>query len=318
MDTALFVSLLSITIAAGTSLVFATVGEIITERAGILNLGVEGMMIMGAVTAFAAAFHTGNAWAGVAIAMLVGGLLASIHALLTITLRADQVVSGLALTLFGSGLASFLGQRLGPEGAPLVGLTGPRFNEVLLPGLSQLPVIGPALFHRDLLVYLMYLVVILSWYFLYKTRAGLHLRAVGENPQTVDAMGVDVAGLRYFYTVIGGMLVGLGGAHLSLAYIPGWTENMTGGRGWIAIALVIFATWNPARAIIGALLFGGVNAVQFRLQAAGTTIPASLLNMLPYLLTILVLILITWWETFGRRVGAPAALGLPYMREERT
>ncbi len=318
MDTALFVSLLSITIAAGTSLVFATVGEIITERAGILNLGVEGMMIMGAVTAFAAAFHTGNAWAGVATAVLVGGLLASIHALLTITLRADQVVSGLALTLFGSGLASFLGQRLGPEGAPLVGLTGPRFNEVLLPGLSQLPVIGPALFHRDLLVYLMYLVVILSWYFLYKTRAGLHLRAVGENPQTVDAMGVDVAGLRYFYTIIGGMLVGLGGAHLSLAYIPGWTENMTGGRGWIAIALVIFATWNPARAIIGALLFGGVNAVQFRLQAAGTTIPASLLNMLPYLLTILVLILITWWETFGRRVGAPAALGLPYMREERT
>jgi len=318
MDTALFVSLLSITIAAGTSLVFATVGEIITERAGILNLGVEGMMIMGAVTAFAAAFHTGNAWAGVATAVLVGGLLASIHALLTITLRADQVVSGLALTLFGAGLASFLGQRLGPVGAPLVGLTGPRFNEVLLPGLSQLPVIGPALFHRDLLVYLMYLVVIASWYFLYKTRAGLHLRAVGENPQTVDAMGVDVTGLRYLYTIIGGMLVGLGGAHLSLAYIPGWTENMTGGRGWIAIALVIFATWNPARAIIGALLFGGVNAVQFRLQAAGTTIPASLLNMLPYLLTILVLILITWWETFGRRVGAPAALGLPYMREERT
>lgn len=318
MDTALFVSLLSITIAAGTSLVFATVGEIITERAGILNLGVEGMLIMGAVTAFAAAYHMGNAWAGVATAMLVGGVLASIHALLTITLRADQVVSGLALTLFGSGLASFLGQRLGPAGAPLVGLTGPRFNEVILPGLSQLPLVGPALFQRDLLVYLMYLVVISSWYFLYKTRAGLHLRAVGENPQTVDAMGVDVTGLRYLYTIIGGMLVGLGGAHLSLAYIPGWTENMTGGRGWIAIALVIFATWNPARAIVGALLFGGVNAVQFRLQAAGTTIPASLLNMLPYLLTILVLILITWWETFGRRVGAPAALGLPYMREERT
>ncbi|MCE7985722.1 MAG: ABC transporter permease [Caldilinea sp. CFX5] len=318
MDTALFVSLLSITIAAGTSLVFATIGEIITERAGILNLGVEGMMIMGAVTAFAAAFHSGNAWVGVFTAVLVGGVLASIHALLTITLRADQVVSGLALTLFGSGLASFLGQRLGPDGAPLVGLTGPRFNEVLLPGLSQLPVVGPALFHRDLLVYLMYLALVVSWYFLYKTRAGLHLRAVGENPQTVDAMGVDVAGLRYLYTIIGGMLVGLGGAHLSLAYIPGWTENMTGGRGWIAIALVIFATWNPARAIVGALLFGGVNAVQFRLQAAGTTIPASLLNMLPYLLTIIVLILITWWETFGRRVGAPAALGLPYMREERT
>lgn len=318
MDTALFVSLLSITIAAGTSLVFATLGEILTERAGILNLGVEGMMIIGAVTAFAAAFHTGSAWAGVLTAVLVGGVLALIHAFLTITLRADQVVSGLALTLFGAGLASFLGQRLGPDGGPLVGLIGPRFHEILLPGLSQLPVVGPALFNQDLLVYLMYIFVLLSWYFLYKTRAGLHLRAVGENPQTADAMGLNVAGLRYLYTMIGGMLVGLGGAHLSLAYIPGWTENMTGGRGWIVIALVIFATWDPARAVIGALLFGGVNAVQFRLQAAGTTIPASLLNMLPYLLTILVLILITWWETFSRRVGAPAALGLPYMREERT
>jgi simple sugar transport system permease protein len=163
----------------------------------------------------------------------------------------------------------------------------------------------------------MYIFVPLAWYFLYKTRPGLHLRAVGESPQSADAMGVNVIALRYLYTVAGGMLVGLGGAHLSLAYTPGWTENLTGGRGWIAIALVIFATWDPARAVVGALLFGGVNAVQFRLQAAGTTIPAAFLNMLPYAFTIIVLVLITWWEAFRKRVGAPAALGLPYMREER-
>jgi ABC-type uncharacterized transport system permease subunit len=317
MDIALFVSILTIAIRAGTSLVYATVGEIITERAGILNLGVEGMMIMGAVTAFAAAFHTGHAWAGVATAIVVGGLLALVHAFLTITLRADQTVSGLALTIFGTGLASFLGQRLGPGGTPLVGQVGPRFGKIPIPILADLPLVGPSIFNQDILVYIMYLFVPLAWYFLYKTRPGLHLRAIGESPQTADAMGVNVFGLRYLYTVVGGMLVGLGGAHLSLAYTPGWTENLTGGRGWIAIALVIFATWDPARAVLGALLFGGVNAVQFRLQAAGTTIPAAFLNMMPYAFTVLVLVLITWWEAFRKRVGAPAALGLPYMREER-
>ncbi len=317
MELAVFVSILSIAVAAGTSLVYATIGEIITERAGILNLGVEGMMIMGAVTAFAAAFHTGNAWLGVLTAILVGGAMALIHAFLTITLRADPVVSGLALTRFGAGLASFLGQQLGPGGEPLVGRVGPRFVKVALPGLVDIPVLGPALFNQDLLVYIMYLFVPVSWYFLYKTRPGLHLRAVGESPQTADAMGVNVFALRYLYTVVGGMLVGLGGAHLSLAYTPGWTENLTGGRGWIVIALVIFATWDPTRAVVGALLFGGVNAIQFRLQAAGTTIPAAFLNMLPYAFTIIVLVVITWWEAFRKRVGAPAALGLPYMREER-
>jgi simple sugar transport system permease protein len=163
----------------------------------------------------------------------------------------------------------------------------------------------------------MYLFVPVSWYFLYKTRPGLHLRAVGESPQTADAMGINVFALRYLYTAVGGMLVGLGGAHLSLSYTPGWTENLTGGRGWIVIALVIFATWDPLRAVVGALLFGGVNAIQFRLQAAGTTIPAAFLNMLPYAFTIIVLVVITWWEAFRKRIGAPAALGLPYMREER-
>jgi simple sugar transport system permease protein len=317
MDLALFVSILTIAIRAGTSLVYATIGEIITERAGILNLGVEGMMIMGAVTAFAAAFHTGSLLIGVATAMVVGGLMGLIHAFLTVSLRADQTVSGLALTIFGSGLASFLGQRLGPGGIPLVGQVGPRFGKVSIPGLANLPIVGTSIFNQDVLVYVMYIFVPVAWYILYKTRPGLHLRAIGESPQTADAMGVDVLASRYLYTIAGGMLVGLGGAHLSLAYTPGWTENLTGGRGWIAIALVIFATWDPVRAVVGALLFGGVNAVQFRLQAAGTTIPAAFLNMLPYAFTVIVLVLITWWEAFRKRVGAPAALGLPYMREER-
>lgn len=317
MDLNLLVSILTVTIQAGTSLVFAATGEIFTERAGILNLGLEGIMIMGAVTGFAAAFHAESLVVALLVAMLVGGFLASIHAFLTVSMRTDQVVTGLALTIFGSGLASFLGQRLGPGGKPLVGEVGPKFTKVALPVLSEIPYLGEALFRQDPMVYAMYLLVPLAWYYIYKTRPGLHLRAVGENPATADAMGVNVTRTRYLYTILGGMLIGLGGAHLSLAYTPGWTENLTGGRGWIAIALVIFATWDPLRALVGAVLFGGVNAVQFRLQAAGTTIPAAFLGMLPYLLTILVLIAITWWEAFSKRVGAPAALGLPYVREER-
>ncbi|MCD6555365.1 MAG: ABC transporter permease [Anaerolineae bacterium] len=317
LEQGLWISILAITIRAGTSLLYATIGEIFTERSGILNLGVEGMMIMGAVCGFAAAFHTGNVWAGVVTAIIVGGLLALIHAFLTITLRADQTVSGLALTIFGSGLASFLGQKLGPGGRPLVGMIGPKFEKLALPGLSTLPIIGRPLFQQDVLTYALYLLVPLAWFYLHKTRPGLHLRAVGERPQTADAMGVSVAGIRYLYTILGGMLVGLGGAHLSLAYTPGWTENLTAGRGWIAIALVIFSTWDPVRAVLGAVLFGGINAVQFRLQAVGTTIPAPFLGMMPYAFTILVLVIITWWEAFSKRVGAPAALGLPYVREER-
>jgi ABC-type uncharacterized transport system permease subunit len=317
MDIDLLVSILTVTIQAGTSLVYATVGEIFTERSGILNLGLEGMLIMGAVTAFAGVFHSQSLIVGLLVAMLVAASMAAIHAFLTVTLRTDQVVTGLALTLFGTGLASFLGQRLGPQGRPLVGEVGPKFTKVAIPLLSDIPYIGQALFNQDPMVYGMYLLVPLASYYIYRTRPGLHLRAVGESPATADAMGVSVTGTRYAYTILGGALIGLGGAHLSLAYTPGWTENLTGGRGWIAIALVIFATWDPLRAVVGAVLFGGVNAVQFRLQAAGTTIPPAFLGMLPYLLTILVLVLITWWEAFSKRVGAPAALGLPYVREER-
>lgn len=315
---ALLTSILTITLRAGSSLIYATVGETYTERSGILNLGVEGMMLTSAVAAFATAYYSESVWLGLLVAALAGGAMASIHAFLTVTMRANQVVSGLSITLFGTGLASFLGERLGPpsNNNNLVGLVGPRFTPLLIPGLSDLPLIG-ALFKQDILTYALYLLVPLAWYYLYRTRNGLNLRAVGENPQTADAMGINVIRTRYVYTILGGMLVGLGGGHLSLAYAPGWAENITGGRGWIVIALVIFAMWNPARAVLGAILFGGINAVQFRLQAGGTTIPSAYLNMMPYLATIVVLVAITWWETLSHRIGAPAALGQPYMREEK-
>ena len=250
MDLELITSILAIAIAAGTSLIYGTIGEIFTERSGILNLGVEGTMILGAVIAFAAAYHTDNAWVGVTAAMLAGGLLGLTHAFLTISLRAEQVVTGLAITLAGTGLASFLGEKLGPDGGPLVGLIGPKFQDKAIPVLSSIPVIGPALFDQDILVYLMYILVIVSAFYLYKTRPGLHLRAVGESPQTADAMGVSVFGTRYLYTLIGGMLMGVAGAYLSLSYTPGWTENLTGGRGWIVIALVIFATYHDMGLIL--------------------------------------------------------------------
>jgi len=314
----LFTSILAITLRAGTSLVYATLGEIYTENSGILNLGLEGIMILSAVTGFATAYYSDSVLLGFLIAMLVGAILATIHAFLSVTMRANQVVSGLSITLFGTGLASYLGQRLGPESNNfyLAGLVGPKLQTISIPLLSEIPIIG-SLFNQDILTYIIYLLVPIAWFYLYKTRNGLNLRSVGEDPQTADAMGINVAKTRYLYTILGGVLVGLGGAHLSLSYTPGWSENLTGGRGWIVIALVIFAMWNPGRAFLGALLFGGINAVQFRLQAAGTNIPASFLNMLPYIMTVVVLVIMTWWEALSKRLGAPSALSVPYMREDK-
>jgi len=314
----LFSSILAITLRAGTSLVYATLGEIYTENSGVLNLGLEGMMLLSAVGGFATAYYSNSVWLGFLVAIMVGGLLAAIHAFLCVTMRANQVVSGLSITLFGSGLASYLGQRLGPASNNhyLAGLNGPKLQAISIPILSEIPIIG-AMFNQDLLTYGIYLLVPLAWFYLYRTSNGLNLRSVGENPQTADAMGINVTRTRYLYTIFGGMLVGLGGAHLSLSYTPGWSENITGGRGWIVIALVIFAMWNPGRAFLGALLFGGINAVQFRLQASGTNIPAPFLNMLPYIMTVVVLVVMTYWEALRKRIGAPAALGTAYIREDK-
>lgn len=303
------VFIVKVTISSSMAVLYATIGEIFTERSGVLNLGVEGMMLMGAVTAVTAVLSSGSLWIGVAAAMLIGGAFALFHGFFCITLRVNQVVSGLALTLFSIGLSNFLGR-------PLIGKVALQFETVSLHPLNGIPYIGPIFFDHTPLVYPAYILVPLAAYLLYKTKFGLSLRAVGENPVAADTVGINVYALRYVFTFFGGALAGLGGAYLSLAYTPGWKEQMTCGQGWVAIALVIFAMWDPIRGAIGALLFGFINAVQFYCQAAGVTlIPGYILRMLPYLFTIAVLVLITRWETARKRLGMPQALGLPFERE---
>lgn len=309
MISIMWVDFLAATVQAGTPLLLAASGEMMTERSGIMNLGVEGMMLMGAVSGFLVTVVSGNHWWGVAAALAAGGLLALIHAFITITLRGTQVVSGLALAIFGSGLSAFLGKNY-------IGLPLPdRFDVISVPGLARVPVIGPILFQQDALVYISFILVVVLYLVLYKSSWGLAQRAVGDDPATADATGINVARMRYVNTIIGGALAGLGGAYLSLAFAPAWIENMTAGRGWIALALVMFGLWNPWRVMLGAYLFGGVEALTFRLQTAGVTISPLLLQMLPYLLTIAVLVAAV--RRKGEEAAPPAALGLPYHREER-
>jgi simple sugar transport system permease protein len=304
------VAVLATAVVAGTPILYAALGEIVCERAGILNLGVEGMMLVGAVTGFIAALSTGNPWAGVLMALLAGGAMASIHAFLTVSLKANQVVSGLALTLFGTGLSAYIGKAY-------IGMPLPNpFRPVEVPVLSEIPFLGAILFRNDPLVYLSFLLVPLLWFLLFGTRAGLNMRAVGENPAAADSLGVNVFATRYMYVIIGGMLAGIGGAYLSLTYVPAWMENMVAGRGWIAVALVIFATWNPVNALIGSYIFGGIHALGFRLQTLDVSVSPYFLKMLPYLFTIAVLIFVTRKNNLNR-IGAPKALGLAYDREER-
>ncbi|MCR4425546.1 MAG: ABC transporter permease [Firmicutes bacterium] len=308
MNDSMLVAILAAAISSGTPILYAALGELICERSGVLNLGVEGMMLVGAVSGFLAAVRTGNLALGVLAALVAGGAMALIHAFMTISLKVNQVVSGLALTLFGTGVSGYLGKSV--IGVPL----SVTFRAVSIPVLSSIPVVGPILFRHDLLVYVSYVLIPLAWFWLYRTRQGLHLRAVGESPETADALGVNVFAIRYVYVVLGGMLAGLGGAYLSMASAPSWIENMTAGRGWIAVALVIFAVWNPIRAMAGAYLFGGVDALGFRIQTLGVTVSSFFLKMLPYIFTVLVLIVVTA-RARGRRTGAPEALGTPYERE---
>ena len=301
------VRLLAATLAMGTPVVFAALGEILAESSGVLNLGVEGMMLVGAVAAFIVVVASGSPWLGVVAGMLAAGALAAGHALLTVTLRADQVTAGLALALFGGGLSSFLGKAY-------IGVPNPApFTPIALPGLSALPVLGPSVFSQDALVYVSYVLIPFGWWWLYRTRPGLHLRACGESPGTADAMGVGVAAIRYAAVIAGGMLAGLGGAYLSLAYVPAWTENLTAGLGWIALALVIFASWDPLKLVLGAYFFGGIEAIGFRAQVLGIQANTIVLRMLPYVATLVVMLLVALWR---RRLAMPRALGLPYSREE--
>jgi general nucleoside transport system permease protein len=310
-------------VASGTVLLFATIGEVFAERAGVLNLGVEGMMLIGAVAGFSIAATTGDPWVGLGIAMLAGGLLSLVHAVITIHFRADQVISGLALTFLGSGLARVLGDGLSNAG-PIHTL--PRLT---IPVLSQVPILGPILFRdQSVLTYVGFLLVPLAWYWIDRTRPGLHLRAVGERPAAADAQGIDVVRLRYGYVLLGGILAGLAGATITLAISPGWFGDQTvAGRGWIAIGLVIFAQWSPIRAAIGAYLFGAIFRFILDVQGVRTIFGVEspfqagrsatfFLEMLPYLFVIVVVI-IGSREALRRRVGAPAALGIPYVRGER-
>jgi len=303
--------ILSAGIAAGTPILYGALGEIFAERSGILNLGVEGMMLIGALTGIVASLATGSAWIGALAAMVAGGLLSLIHAFISITLRGDQVVSGLALTILGSGLSAFLG-------FPYVNVPAPKFSMLPVPVLDNIPVVGPILFQHDATVYLSFVLIPVAWFWINKTRPGLHLRAVGESPAAADALGVNVVLIRYSYTVVGGVLGGLGGASLSLAYTPGWIENMTAGWGWIAIGLVIFAAWDPWRAALGAYLFGAISRVVFDVQMlpiAGlpqvmrVLLTPEFLRMMPYAAVIVILILASR-EAVRKRIGAPAALGV--------
>jgi len=280
----LLIPLLAATVQAGTPVLYATLGEMVTERSGTLNLGVEGMMLVGAFAAFLASTATGSPWVGFVAGGLGGLGLAAVHGLVTIVFTGNQVVSGLALTILGSGLAAYLG-------TPYVGANTPGFGHLPLPLLADIPVLGPVFFRHDALVYVSYVLPVLIWLLFARTRLGLALDAAGENPAAAKAAGLSVPGLRWLGVLAGGFLVGLGGAYLSLSYTHLWTNGLAAGRGWIAVALVIFAFWRPGRAVLGAYLFGGVMAFQLRLQASGTVLPSSLLLMLPYVLTILVLLL---------------------------
>ena len=301
-------------IGLGTGIVFATVGEILAERAGVLNLGVQGMMLVGAVMGFWATFETGNLWLGVLAALIAGAALSVIHAFNSVTLGVSQIVSGLALTIFGTGLAAFVG-RAGAN--PLIGEPSrAEFTPILTDGLADLPIVGPLIFGHDALVYLSWIVVAATSYYLFRTRPGLTVRAVGEDPASAEAAGVNVSIVRYIHVMAGGALAGLGGAYFSLALVPSWQDNPIGPAGWIAIALVILASWRPWRALWVAYLFGAAGRLNFTFQTLEINVPANLLAMLPFVLAIIAMIVLTSGKR-ARLLGAPAALGIPYFREER-
>ena len=310
-------------VASGTVLLFAAIGEVLAERSGVMNLGVEGMMLIGAMTAYKTVAQGGNPWAGVVYAMLAAGALSLLHALVTVNFQADQVVSGLAINFVGIGLSTVLGEGLSKAG------TVSLLPIYTVPLLSQIPILGPIFFtQQHVLVYVGYVLTPAAWFFINRTRPGLHLRAVGEYPAAADALGISVYGLRYLYVLAGGLLAGLAGATISLAVSPGWfSELTTGGQGWIAVGLVIFAQWDPWRAAAGGYMFGAIRRLILDLQGPESLLGLRnpffytpklgfFLQMLPYALTIIVLVAVSR-EALRKRLGAPAALGTPYIRGER-
>lgn len=319
MNNSILVVVLASAVAYGTPLLYAALGELLSERAGVLNLGVEGMMLVGAVMGFWAVQHIGGGGAGalvlaVCVAALAGVVVAAIHAFLSITLRANQIVSGLALSIFAgaAGLSSYLGNDLHLGNAP----ARHAFQPIDVFGLASAPVVGPILFGQTALVYASWVAVLLVYVYLARTRVGLNVRAVGESPAAADAVGIDVVRYRYAHVLAGGAFAGVGGACFSLSITPQWVDGLTSGAGWIAIALVIFAFWRPGLCLVGAYFFGAFSALPFTLQARGVTLAPELFQALPYVLTVVVLALLSS-KGARRRLGAPGALGVPYVREER-
>jgi simple sugar transport system permease protein len=296
--------LVAATLNSGTVLAFAALGLLINERAGIVNLGAEGIMLVAAVAGFATVVHTGNDWLGFGAGALAGALLAAAFGVLVIWLNTNQYASGLALSLFGVGFSAFVGIRYTQE------KLGERTN-FQIPGLADIPFVGPALFRQHPMVYVAIALTIAIAWFLYRSRPGLVLRAVGESPESAHALGYPVRRIRLLAVLFGGALCGLSGAYVSTVYTPLWVEGMIAGKGWIALALTTFATWRPARVLLGAYLFGGVTMLQFHLQGEGVQVPSQFLTMLPYLATIVVLVLISRNATFIR-VNMPASIGKPF------
>jgi general nucleoside transport system permease protein len=316
INESIIVVVLASAVAYGTPLLYAALGELLAERSGVLNLGVEGMMLVGAVTGFWAVQRTDSLLLAILVAAVAGGAMALIHAFLVVTLRANQIVSGLALTIFAgaAGLSSYLGNDLDVAGQPAKHSFGP-----FLPHSWQnAKVIGPILLAHSELVLASWVCVALVAIYLGRTRFGLNLRAVGESPAAADAMGINVAAYRYAHTIVGGAFAGIGGATFTLSITPQWVDGITGGAGWIAIALVIFAFWRPALCLVGAYFFGAFAGIPFTFQARGilSGVPPELFQSLPYVMTVVVLVLVSSAGA-RRRLGAPAALGTPYVREER-
>ncbi|HEY6962795.1 MAG TPA: ABC transporter permease [Gaiellaceae bacterium] len=316
INNSILVVVLSSAVVYGTPLLYAALGELLAERSGILNLGVEGMMLVGAVMGFWCVQRSGSPTLAIVVAAIAGGSMALIHAFLVVTLRANQIVSGLALTIFAgaAGLSSYLGNDLNLADQP-----AKHFFQPFLPhSWQKAPVIGPILLDNSALVYASWVVVALVALYLNRTRLGLNLRAVGESPAAADAMGIDVTAYRYAHTVAGGALAGIGGACFTLMITPQWVDGITSGYGWIAIALVIFAFWRPTLCLIGAYFFGAFAGIPFTFQARGilSGIPPELFQSLPYVMTVVVLVLVSSAGA-RRRLGAPGALGVPYVREER-
>ena len=304
---------LAAAVIAGTPLLFATLGELLTEKAGNLNLGVEGMMLMGAVMGFGVGLWTGNPFFAILGAIAAGAAGSAVYAILTVTLRSNQVVTGLTLTIFGSGFASFIGKSF--MGTPAPASVKAVFAQLDVPLLSKIPLIGPTFFQQDIFIYFGYLITICASIYLWKTKKGLNLKAVGENAAAADASGINVNLYKYVHIILGGALCGLGGAYMSLVTIPVWQEDVVAGRGWIAVALVIFASWKPSKALIGAFLFGGLNILGFRLQSMGIHVSQYIVDMVPYVATVLIVIIST--RKNKKEDMGPADLSIPYFREER-